>query len=85
MHPGGIAVLRHAFLLGDHDMQRLRQLTFASLECDRKKRREIFLERMDGLIPWARLEARIAPTPKGKVRARVEHPFRIASGCSDTT
>ncbi len=35
-------------------MQRLRQLTFASLECDRKKRktrREIFPERMDGLIP----------------------------------
>ncbi len=29
-------------------MQRLRQLTFASLECDRKKRREIFPERMDG-------------------------------------
>ncbi len=46
-------------------MQRLQQLTFASLECDRKKRRtrrEIFPERMDGLIPWAQLEARIAPT-----------------------
>ena len=52
-------------------MQRLRQLTFASLECDRKKRktrREIFLERMDGLIPWERLEARIAPAcPKGGI------------------
>ena len=50
-------------------MQRLRQLTFASLECDRKKRktrREIFPERMDGLIPWERLETRIAPAcPKG--------------------
>ncbi len=50
-------------------MQRLRQLTFASLQCDRKKRktsREIFPERMDGPIPWERLEARIAPAcPKG--------------------
>ncbi len=48
------AVLRHAFLSRDHNMQRLRQLTFASLEHDfkkLKKRREIFLERMDGLIP----------------------------------
>ncbi len=47
-----LTFLRHAFF-GDHDMQRLRQLTFASLEYDRKKRHEIFLERMDGLIPWA--------------------------------
>ncbi len=42
------------FFGGDPDMQRLRQLTFASLQCDRKKRktrREIFLERMDSLIP----------------------------------
>ncbi len=47
-------------------MQRFRQLTFASLECDRKTRREIFPERMDGPIPWERLEARIAPAcPKG--------------------
>ncbi len=31
-------------------------------------RREIFLERMDGLIPWARLEARIVPAyPKGGI------------------
>ncbi len=39
-------------------MQRLRQLTFASLECDHKTRREIFPERMDSLIPRARPEAR---------------------------
>ncbi len=32
-------------------MQRLRQLTFASLEHDRKKRREIFPKRMNGLNP----------------------------------
>ena len=58
------AILRHAVLLGDHDMQRLRQLIFASLECDRMKRRtrrEIFPERMDGPIPRACLEARIVP------------------------
>ncbi len=51
-------------------MQRLRQLTFASLECDRKKRRmrhEIFPERMD---------ARIAPThPKGGRKGRQPHPL----------
>ena len=57
-------------------MQRLRQLTFASLECDRKTRREIFPERMDGLITWERLEARIAPThPKGGGKGRQPHPL----------
>ena len=47
------------------------QRTFAELEYAakrRKTRRERFLERMDGLIPWARLEARIAAHyPKGGV------------------
>ncbi len=40
------------------------QLTFAELEYDRKKRRtrrELFLERMEQLIPWERLEGRIEP------------------------
>ena len=35
------------------------QPTFADLEYDgkkRKTRREMFLERMDGLIPWEKLE-----------------------------
>ncbi len=62
-------------------MQRLRQLTFASLQCDRKKRRtrrEIFPERMDGLIPWERLEARIAPVyPKGGGKGRQPHPLSV--------
>ncbi len=53
-------------------MQRLRQLTFASLECDRKKRRtrrEIFPER---------LEARIAPAcPKGGGKGRQPHPLSV--------
>ena len=40
----------------------MEQPTFADLEYDgkkRKTRRERFLERMDGLIPWDRLEDRI--------------------------
>ena len=40
------------------------QPTFADLEYESKKRktrREIFLERMDSLIPWEQLEERIRP------------------------
>ena len=40
------------------------QPTFGDLEFQNKKRktrRELFLERMDGLIPWQRLEERIRP------------------------
>ena len=40
------------------------QPTFADLEYQNKKRKtrqELFLERMDGLIPWERLEERIRP------------------------
>ena len=47
----------------------MEQPTFADLEFQHKKRRsrrELFLERMDGLIPWQRLEERIRPYyPKG--------------------
>ena len=42
----------------------MRQPTFGDLEYESKKRktrREIFLERMDGLIPWEGLENRIRP------------------------
>ena len=42
------------------------QHTFAGLEYKGKKRkpcREVFLERMDGLIPWPRLGERIRPYP----------------------
>ena len=38
------------------------QLTFAEAEYEYKKRktkREVFLERMDGLVPWKRLEKKI--------------------------
>ena len=40
------------------------QPTFSDLEYQgkkRKTRREVFLERMDGLIPWQSLEAHILP------------------------
>ena len=40
------------------------QPTFAGLEYQgkkRKTRRELFLERMDRLIPWQKLEGRIRP------------------------
>ena len=54
------------------------QPTFADLEFQgkkRKTRRELFLERMDGLIPWQSLEGRIRPVyPKaGKGR----HPYPL--------
>ena len=51
----------------------MEQSTFAELEHDSKKRRtrrEVFLEKMDGLIPWGRLEARIEPFyPEGWARS----------------
>ena len=50
----------------------MEQPTFADLEFQRKKRktrREVFLERMDGLIPWQRLEERIRPQTKAKVKS----------------
>ena len=58
------------------------QPTFAELEFQgkkRKTRRELFLERMDGLIPWQRLEARIRPFyPKaGKGR---QEPSALSAG-----
>ena len=40
------------------------QASFAELEHDLKKRRtrrELFLEKMDKLVPWERLEQRIEP------------------------
>ena len=47
----------------------MHQPTFATVEFEQKKRktrRERFLDRIDSLIPWARLEARIAPVyPRG--------------------
>ena len=56
------------------------QPTFADLEYrgkKRKTRRELFLERMDGLIPWQKLEERIRPFyPKA---GRGRHPYPLAA------
>ena len=49
---------------GIDGVREMEQLTFSELEHaakKRKTRRELFLEKMDGLIPWSRLEARIEP------------------------
>ena len=55
------------------------QPTFADLEYQgkkRKTRRELFLERMDGLIPWRLLEDRIRPFyPKA---GRGRHPYPLS-------
>ena len=56
------------------------QLTFAEAEFENKKRktrREIFLDRMDKLIPWARLEKKIAKHyPKGE-NGRPPYPLPV--------
>ncbi len=56
----------------------MEQLTFAELEHDAKKRktrRELFLEKMDGLIPWSRLQARIEPFYPKAGRGRRPYPL----------
>ena len=54
------------------------QPTFSDLEYQgkkRKTRRELFLERMDSLIPWQRLEERILPFyPKA---GNGRHPYPL--------
>ena len=53
--------------------------TFADLEYENKKRktrRELFLEGMDGLIPWQRLEERIRPYYANAGRGR--HPYGLS-------
>ena len=55
------------------------QPTFSDLEYQgkkRKTRRELFLERMDGLIPWQLLEDRIRPFHPKPGRGR--HPYPLA-------
>ena len=56
----------------------MEQATFAELEHDSKKRRtrrEVFLERMDGLVPWAALEALIEPIYPKPGRGRRPYPL----------
>jgi IS5 family transposase len=59
----------------------MEQKTFADLEYENKKRktrREKFLERMDGLIPWKRLEKRIRRHyPKGVGKGRRPYPLSV--------
>ena len=53
------------------------QPTFSELEFQgmkRKTRRELFLERMDGLIPWQRLEERIRPVYPKAGKGRWPYP-----------
>ena len=54
------------------------QPTFADLEYQHKKRqtrREVFLKRIDSLIPWERLEERIRPHYFKAERGRRPYPL----------
>ena len=56
------------------------QPTFAGLEYQgkkRKTRRELFLERMDGLIPWQKLEGRIRPVYAKRGKGRRPYPLPV--------
>ena len=56
------------------------QPTFADLEYQskrRKTRRELFLERMDGLIPWQLLEERIRPFYAKADKGRRPYPLAV--------
>ena len=56
------------------------QPTFSDLEYQgkkRKTRRELFLERMDGLIPWQELEDRIRPCYPEAGRGRHPYPLPV--------
>ena len=58
----------------------MEQPTFADLDYagkKRKTRREIFLERMDGLIPWRRLKERIRPFYPQAGRGRRPYPLAV--------
>ena len=56
------------------------QPTFADLEYQgkkRKTRRELFLERIDGLIPWQKLEERIRPVYAKPGKGRRPYPLPV--------
>ena len=56
------------------------QRTFADVEYDGQPRqtgRERFLQRMDALMPWARLEARIRPVYPTGARGRPPYPLGL--------
>ena len=61
-------------------VEEMDQPTFADLEYQGKKRRtrrELFLERMDGLIPWRRLEERIRPVYPKPGKGRRPYPLAV--------
>ncbi len=54
------------------------QPTFADLEYQykrRKTRREVFLEKLDALVPWSRLEGRIEPYYPKAGKGRRPYPL----------
>ncbi len=56
------------------------QPTFASVEFEQKKRktrREVFLERLDALVPWEALETRIEPHYPKPGRGRQPYPLAV--------
>ena len=56
----------------------MKQATFTELEHDAKRRRtrrEVFLEKMDGLVPWGDLEARVEPFYPKAGRGRRPYPL----------
>ena len=58
----------------------MRQQTFASVEFEHKKRktrRELFLERLDAIVPWAELEARVEPHYPQPGRGRRPYPLAV--------
>ncbi len=58
----------------------MQEPTFASLEFEQKKRktrRERFLERLDGLVPWSALEARVEPVYPKPGRGRRPYPLAV--------
>ena len=58
----------------------MEQASFSELEHDLKKRRtrrELFLGKMDALVPWARLEARIEPFYPKAGRGRRPYPLGV--------
>ncbi len=55
----------------------MHQPTFASVEFEQKTRREVFLERLDALVPWEELEARIEPHYPKPGRGRRPYPLAV--------
>ena len=56
----------------------MERITFADLEYQgkkRKTRRELFLDRMDGLIPWQKLEDLIQPFYPKAGKGRRPYPL----------